>query len=140
VKTLDEWNYHQPPEPEPEQPEPVVLPIAKVITYFGEQMLLSCDAKCNKAWGINHRPRRQLSEEDDDYVYLADHATGIAPIDPGTYEGGHAKPTLPEDRLNKWCCRECERSVLTELSKLSQVRAITYNFEKPKPNMPQGAR
>jgi len=32
----------------------------------------------------------------------------MAPIDPGTYEGGWKKPE--DKQMNKWCARECERS------------------------------
>lgn len=86
--------------------------IVKAILYFGVPNALACDAKCEKAWGINNRPRVRMSPDEDDYAFLADQELGIAPMDPGTYEGGHAKPTRAEDRLNKWCCRECERSVM----------------------------
>jgi hypothetical protein len=86
--------------------------IAKQILYFGHKLILVCDARCDKAWGINHRPRVQLSASDeDDYAFLADGEVGEAPADPGTAEGGHRKPRMPGERLNKWCCRECERSL-----------------------------
>lgn len=85
--------------------------IAKLIRFFDEEMILACDAKCGKAWGINLRPKKQLSSDVDDYEYLADHELKLAPLDPGTYEGGESKPTNEMHRLNKWCARECERSV-----------------------------
>ncbi len=85
--------------------------IAKPILYFRHEMVLVCDARCDKAWGINSRPRVQMSATDeDDYAFLADGELGEAPADPGTAEGGHCKPRTPGERLNKWCCRECERS------------------------------
>jgi hypothetical protein len=83
--------------------------ITKQVIAFGEPTIIGCDAQCSKAWGINNRPRHQLSEDHDDYAFLADGELGEAPEDPGTYEGGHAKPTHPDERLNKWCFRECER-------------------------------
>lgn len=83
--------------------------ISKVVTAFGRPTRIGCDAQCDKAWGINNRPKIQFSDDPDDYAFLADHEVGTAPEDPGTYEGGHAKPTTPEERLNKWCFRECER-------------------------------
>jgi hypothetical protein len=76
----------------------------------GESLIIGCDAKCSKAWGISSRPRVQLSENEDDYAYLSDDELPDAPDDPGTYEGGHGKPLAPFERLNKWCFRECERS------------------------------
>ncbi len=88
--------------------------IQKQIVAFGQDRILSCDANCSKAWGINSRQKVQLSEDPDDYAFLSDTELGEAPVDPGTYEGGHAKPTLPENRLNKWCYRECERSESTK--------------------------
>lgn len=87
--------------------------ISKDIVWFGQAAVLSCDAKCDKAWGLNSRPRIEFDPEDpDDYAFLADDELGEAPYDPGTYEGGHAKPRSKKDRLNKWCARECERSCI----------------------------
>ena len=88
--------------------------IAKSGTYFGHPIILICDAKCHKAWGINNRPEVQLSDDEDDYAYLSDSELGDAPADPGTYEGEDGKPTSPAERLNKWCARECERSRMVD--------------------------
>lgn len=77
-------------------------------------MSVACDGRCDKAWGINGRPRVQLSPTDeDDYAWLADSELGAALADPGTYEGGHAKPSgvVGSEGMNKWCVRECERCV-----------------------------
>lgn len=73
--------------------------------------VLACDGKCNKAWGICCRPQKQLSDDPDDYESLSDDELGEAPVDPGTYEGGHGKPSDPSG-INKWCHRQCERSHL----------------------------
>jgi hypothetical protein len=90
--------------------------IVKQITWFSHDALLACDARCDKAWGINNRPKIEFDpDEPDDYAFLPDHDLGIAPDDPGTYEGGHAKPVAPGERLNKWCARECERHRLVEI-------------------------
>jgi len=88
--------------------------IAKQIIFFGNILILSCDKKCHKAWGINNRRRRELSEDEDDFEWFSDDELGDAPIDPGTYEGGHSKPYHASDLLNKWCARECERSVMAK--------------------------
>lgn len=98
------------------------------ILYFGKTVYLSCDAKCNKAWGINSRPKVQLSDDEDDYVYVADSLLEEAPSDPGTYEGGHAKPT--NKIHNKWCARECERSTKTNHS-----NPVIRDMENPQPNI-----
>ena len=82
---------------------------AHIITYFGEKTKVNCDRKCGKAWGIQNRPKEQLSDDPDDYAFLADGELGEAPGDPGTYEGGHYKPSSPDEFPNKWCVRECER-------------------------------
>lgn len=82
------------------------------ITFCGQAAVMACDQLCDKAWGTNNRPTHYfLSEEEDpdDHEYLADQELGEAPSDPGTYEGGHGKPTCEEEKHNKWCCRECER-------------------------------
>ena len=110
--------------------------IQKNILYFGQACTLACDANCQKAWGINHRPEVYVEDPDqkvygegftkhrypqedvtwdmDNTFYLADDELGIAPIDTGIYEGGHAKPQTEDERLNKWCARECERSVIVD--------------------------
>jgi len=85
--------------------------LEKEITYFRQKTKVICDGKCEKAWGINNRPQHQLDiNNEDDYVFLSDDELGIAPVDPGTYECDCAKPSFATERLNKWCCRECERS------------------------------
>lgn len=87
---------------------------AKLITYFGQRAKVNCDRNCAKAWGRNTRPRVQLSDDEDDYAYLADGELGEAPADPETYEGGHAKPESPDQFPNKWCVRECERCAMSK--------------------------
>jgi hypothetical protein len=101
----------------------------KIITYFGQNAKVGCDEKCHKAWGINNRPKVQLSDDEDDFVYLSDDELEIAPVDPGTYEGGHAKPTLKSEMLNKWCIRECERCSMTEINK-SHLPLKLIDFSK----------
>jgi len=88
--------------------------IAKPITYFGKNVILVCDGQCHKAWGNSQRPRTALShpQDDDNFAFLSDGELEEAPIDPGTYEGRDGKPRDLRDRLNKWCARECERSVI----------------------------
>jgi len=81
-----------------------------IIKYSGQPAKIKCDGKCNKAWGINSRPKVQLSEDEDDVVYLSDSELGDAPDNPGTYEGWSAKPlNTSEFTGNRWCARECER-------------------------------
>jgi hypothetical protein len=94
----------------------------KLINWFDrEQLTLACDGRCDKAWGISNRPKVEFDpDEPDDMAFLADHEVGTAPEDPGTYEGGHGKPSgVPlgdgdGHRMNKWCARECERSSINE--------------------------
>lgn len=81
----------------------------KTIQWMGRSMVLACDGKCSKAWGVSQRPNEQLGADDDDVAYLADGELGDAPTSPGTYEDGCTKPRGPDD-MNKWCARECERS------------------------------
>lgn len=86
----------------------------KEIQYYGKMVTVSCDEKCNKAWGINARPFEQLSDDIDDVVYLADDELEDAPMS-GIIEGGDSKPvdangdTITSVIPNKWCVRECER-------------------------------
>jgi hypothetical protein len=88
--------------------------LRKEIVYCSQAAILICDGLCSKAWGINNRPRVQLSDDEDDYAFLADGELGEAPRDPGTYEGDQAKPAGAKgpDDMNKWCARECERCLL----------------------------
>lgn len=55
-------------------------------------VILSCDAQCDKAYGINWYGKKTIP----------------APINTGICEGGQCKPT--NKKHNKWCARECERS------------------------------
>jgi hypothetical protein len=75
----------------------------KQILFCDQEAIVSCDEKCNKAWGINGRP------SNPDGTYLKDEELGDAPVNPETYEGDDAKPTSKEQMGNKWCVRECER-------------------------------
>lgn len=86
----------------------------KSIIWSGRTVTLACDGQCPKAWGQSKRPKMRFDEADtDDNAMYADHELGTAPADPGTYEGGHAKPAGP-GAMNKWCSRECERSKIFE--------------------------
>lgn len=91
-----------------------------IITYNQQLVKVGCDEKCEKAWGICNRPKEQLSEDEDDVAYLGDDELGIAPEDPGTYEGGHAKPVNKQGIPNKWCVRECERCAWSEKGKTNE--------------------
>lgn len=91
--------------------------LSKDVIFFGHLVTIACDGNCDKAWGVNARPRSQLSDDPDDYAFHADAELGTAPIDPGSYEGGHAKPKqrpMTGEQMNKWCCRECERCVISD--------------------------
>jgi hypothetical protein len=83
--------------------------LAPVITYCGQRVLLSCDLRCDKAWGRNGR-RRDANDQE-----LPDDCLGVAPADPGTREGGEGKPQTISELHNKWCAWECERATLDEL-------------------------
>jgi hypothetical protein len=90
----------------------------KLITFCGQKAKVACDGRCDKAWGIDKRPRVQLGDgsNPDDYVWLSDDEVGEAPTDPGTYAGDHAKPigATGAEHMNKWCVRECERCEMSE--------------------------
>ena len=86
-----------------------------LIILAGQPMKVVCDGNCKKAWGINNRPKAQLSDDEDDLAFLADGELGEAPADPGTYEGRDAKPESAAKFPNKWCVRECERCALSAL-------------------------
>jgi hypothetical protein len=104
---------------------------AKHILWFEHHVVLACDGNCKKAWGINCRPKIDFDPYDpDDYAFLADNELGDAPVDPGTWEGGHGKPSGPHE-MNKWCARECERSGIfepCEAVELSDYSVRVYNM------------
>lgn len=103
----------------------------RLITYFGQPAKVCCDGRCEKAWGLSNRPNVQLSDEEDDYAFLSDGELGIAPINPGTYEGSDAKPLSVMEFPNKWCVRECERCTMSkpcEFDKPLDVRSFETRF------------
>ena len=105
----------------------------KVITYCGRKRLLVCDGKCDKAWGVQSRPKIQLSEDENDYCFLADDELEIAPEDPLTYEGldMEGKPQSEEEKMNRWCARECERSSINDLLGEIEIKDFSkrrYNY------------
>lgn len=106
-----------------------------VITYFSQPARVACDRLCSKAWGVNSRPRVQMGDDADDYAILADDELGEAPADPGTYEGGHAKPTSPDQFPNKWCVRECERCAISAPGQ-HELPLKLPDFGRRKLNMP----
>jgi hypothetical protein len=59
---------------------------SKSIVFCDQPAVIACDGRCDKAWGRNVRPR-DVNDE-----CLPDDALGMAPEDPGTYEGGQGKP------------------------------------------------
>jgi hypothetical protein len=105
------------------------------ITYCSQQAKVACDRLCSKAWGISNRPKVQLSGNEDDYAFLADGELGDAPADPGTYEGGHAKPASPDEFPNKWCVRECERCSMSRPCEYSLPLAVR-SFAERRYNIP----
>lgn len=120
-------------------PRGVGLMLRKQIVWFGDACTLACDGRCDKAWGINGRPRHSFDpNEPDDYVYLADSKLDVAPgpgRTVGLSEGGHLKPSatpLADPTLmNKWCSRECERSTIAEAGEAVCIP----DLEHPSPNM-----
>ena len=108
----------------------------KIIQYFGKPCKVACDENCKKAWGLNSRPKEIVSDVEDDVVWLADSELGEAPDDPGTYEGGHAKPTCRAEMLNKWCVRECERSERTLTSQTVDHEIKLPDWSKRLYNIP----
>lgn len=103
------------------------------ITFCGQQVDVACDRRCDKAWGRDSRPRKQLSDNPDDYVFVSDGELGTAPFPSDSTEGDQGKPsgTSHQGPLNKWCVRECERSVMVDAG-----QPITLpDFDHPQPNI-----
>jgi len=106
----------------------------KIITYFDRKAILVCDGKCDKAWGASSRPKIQLDDKDEnDYCFLADDELGIAPEDPLTYEGLDmvGKPKIDDEKMNRWCARECERSSINDVLGKIEIKDFSkrrYNY------------
>lgn len=105
-----------------------------IILFCGQKARVKCDRKCNKAWGINTRPKKQLSIDEDDYCFLSDNELKNAPTDPGTYEFNDCKPQSPNDFPNKWCVRECERCSMSRPGKITEELPV-IDYEKRFYNM-----
>lgn len=131
----------------------------KIIDFLGQRAKINCDENCGKAWGMNSRPRVYpelgdtvygLNETDiypsredeskidvNNYVYLADGELPVAPVHPGTEEGGERKPVNDAQKMNKWCYRECERCNMSELGEWEQPLPV-LDFSQRRPNIPDG--
>lgn len=112
--------------------------LTKRIRFFGAEQNLSCDGRCDKAFGINGRPRIMFSADPDDHVFKGDSEVGTAPPPGqtvGIAEGECLKPSatpLSDPAvMNKWCVRECERSALTSLDEPIELP----NMDAPTPNL-----
>ena len=100
----------------------------KSILYYGGMCTLFCDGKCDKAWGKSSRPTVTLSNGDE--YWVSDSDFDVAPQDPGTYEGGYGKADFKNGReMNKWCARECERSVVVDKGENPPPKLLT-DFSK----------
>lgn len=120
--------------------------LTKRITYFGQPAVIACDGRCDKAWGINGRPKKQLSKDEDDYVFKGDEELGTAPKPGKTRvlsEGGDCKPSdvplIDPEEMNKWCVRECERCYLSPPGK-SKEPIVLPDMKNPKPNIPRESK
>lgn len=107
-----------------------------IIKYFGEDAKVNCDGNCKKAFGYNNRPKIQLSDDDDDVVYLADGEVGDAPGNPGTYECGIGKPLSSNEFPTKWCVRECERCAVSDVGQ-SELPLPVNDWSERTYNIPQ---
>lgn len=108
------------------------MPRAQIM-FFGQKIVVACDGRCDKAWGVNNRPSENYDPCDpDDCAWLTDDELGVAPDDPGTYEGGHAKPPNPRHFPNKWCVRECERCIHSGIGQAVELRDFSRRiFNQP---------
>lgn len=96
----------------------------KIITFCGLAAKVNCDEKCHKAFGLAERPSIKLSKDPDDVEWLSDDEVGVAPIDPGSYEGPHAKPISKDEIPNKWCVRACERCNMSQPGEFDKPLAL----------------
>lgn len=107
-----------------------------IIIFAGKKAKVNCDEKCEKAFGINSRPRVQLSENLDDYAFLADDELARAPADSGFSIGGIRKPINKKDIPNKWCINECERCNMSAMGKSDEPLEVR-DFSIRRHNIPK---
>lgn len=107
----------------------------QIIQFCGAPMKIACDEKCHKAWGMNERPKIQLSDNEDDYCYLADGELGTAPESSPHLCCDEDKPRGKSEIPNKWCANECERCAMSEYGRSAEPLALT-DFSKRTYNMP----
>ena len=106
--------------------------LVKRTTVHGSEVVIACDAKCTKAWGLQKRPSRVVDEsKPDDIVWLGDGELKQAPSDPKTTVNGYGKPLKPEHRMNQWCVSECERSMFVSPNETKE----THNWRRRTRNM-----
>lgn len=115
---------------------------SKQILYFGKECVVACDGRCDKAWGINGRPKKAYTDDPDDYVFLGDDALGTAPAPGETAicaEGVHGKPSASSITdgalMNRWCTRECERSVVMDALDAATMGVRLPDLTSPLPNL-----
>lgn len=87
----------------------------QIINYCGQPAKVACDEQCNKAWGASERPTISLSDNEDDFAWLADNELGIP---------------------NKWCVRECERCAMSNPGESKKPLALR-DFSKRVYNIPR---
>jgi hypothetical protein len=116
------------------------------ITYFGQKAIVACDGKCDKAFGMNQRLTSPNSLDEDDFEWLGDDELGDAPTESPITEGfeHQNKPSNLTEAHNKWCVRECERSVLVEPGEVivlpdfsrrqQNISTNTLEFTEPVPD------
>ncbi len=99
----------------------------------------------------DHYPQDMPEDFDEDnYASLSDDELPDAPASSngtpddgaykglGTWEGGDGKPETEGERLNKWCARECERSIMpdgwidVDPSELPDFSVRQYNIDQDK--------
>lgn len=113
--------------------------IQKDVRFFGKVVTLTCDGRCDKAWGINSRRKKFFvpeKEDLDDFVYLGDDELGKARL-PMTSEDSDMRPSnapvTDGQVMNKWCARECERCRMQDPDTLLMIP----NMKTPVPNKPR---
>jgi hypothetical protein len=110
--------------------------LARPILFCDDWAIITCDGRCDKAWGMQNRPKRMLSADPDDYVYLADDDPMIGQTPNSSELGSEGDEEKPSDSalqakysylMNRWCARACERATM-----LTDV--VVCDMANPRPN------
>lgn len=99
----------------------------KEIKSLGNTVVVACDSRCDKAWGLSERPGRSAFGNVDarrGVEYLGDFELGKAPAAFGD------KPETYEQFPTKWCINHCERSISSNPKEFDESNVPDFSVRR----------